>query len=262
MKRMKKNIIRDLFLIILVVYSSNSFAQLDENENIIHQFSFGEADFKVFKNIKKNNFFITDENEKILFKKLKYFENLNGTYFQALDKKNRIVYFNSNAEKIERPKLINYVVCGSGPSYNIEILENEETYLVKKYEKIYRLNEEPIIKSLFTFTFPKQNYEKIYLINKKKKLEFSDYDIYPMLVIFEKKSSFGVIDNAETEFYDSIDINGKYLKIKRNGLWNIYNFSPKVKYKILNEFVDNLAHFELPNGKSGYLSKEGDEYYD
>lgn len=250
------------FLSILILIPTFIFAQLDENENIIHLFSFGEKDFKVFKNIKKETIFITDEDEKVIVRKLKYFENLNGTYFQALDKKNRIIYFNNDMKKIVRPKQISYVVCGSGSAYNIEIIENEKTYHVKKYEKIYSLKEETKTKTLFTFTFPKKDYEKIYLINKKRKLEFSDYNIYPMFVIFEKDSSFGVINNGETYFYDSINISGEFLKVKRNDLWNIYNFSPKVKYKILNKFADNLAYFELPNGKSGYLSKEGDEYYD
>ncbi|MBW2963078.1 hypothetical protein [Mesonia aestuariivivens] len=253
---MKYILIIFIFIPLLVFGQLN----LDNDENIVYYDSAGGL-FHIYKNTKKNSFLVTDyEEEKILLKGLKYFGNLNGSIFQALDKKYNVIYFNEKLEKIKRP-LITYVVCGSGTVYYIEITEEDESYIVNKFSKKYILNAIDKKDTLSTFKFPKNNYDKIYLINGKKQLEYPDHDIYPMLVIFEEGLSYGVISNDKTEYYDDIRISGKYLKVKRNGLWNIFNFSPKVKYKVLNEFIDNLAYFELPNGKIGYLDKQGTEYY-
>lgn len=247
------------FLIFIISNFSYSQFDLEKNKNIVHQFSFGE-NFEVFKNNKKNTYFITDEKEKIVFKKLKYCGNLNGSILQALDKNNNIIYFNSKIEKIKRPKQIIYTVCGSGSVYHLEILEQKQFYEIKKSTKKHFINGKQEEKVLFTFSFPKNDFDKIYLINGKKQLEYPDYDIYPMIVIYEKGLSYGVISNADTDFYDEISIKGKYLKVKKNNLWCYYNFTNKVKYKTLDDFIDDLAYFELTDGKSGYLDKHGNEY--
>lgn len=251
--------IYNILTVIIFIISNLSYSQdLEKNENIIYQFSFGE-NFEVFKNNKKNTYFITDENNKSLVKKLKFCKNLNGSILQVLDKKNRMIYFNERLEKLERPKQVVHLVCGTVASYKFELKKEGSKYLVKKYtdnQMIGMKSTEEIVMS-----FPDEDYEKIYFINHKDELNFDDNTTYPYFLIFEKKSKFGIIDNSHIYLYDNIETQNNYLKVQSNGLWSYYNISKKVRYKILDNFIDELAYFELPNGKSGYLDKNGNEYY-
>ena len=252
--------IYNILTIIIFIISNFSYSQFDleKNGNILYQFSFAE-NFEVFKNNKKNTYFITDENKKILVKKLKFCENLNGYILQALDKKNRIVYFNEKLEKVERPSQIVYLVCGTVASYKFELIKKGNEYLVKKNTDNQMIGMESTEE--IVISFPDEDYEKIYFINHKDELNFDENTTYPYFLIFERKSKFGIIDNSNIYFYDKIETQNNYLKVQRDGLWNYYNISKQVRYKILDSFIDELAYFELPNGTSGYLDKSGNEYY-
>lgn len=253
-------------LIILILIPSYIFAQFDltDSKNIIHYYSFGK-EFEIFKNLKKNTFFITDENEKVLFKKLKHCERLNQRYIQALDKNNVIIYLNEILERIEKPKYVGTTVCGNGDIYHKLSIKNKQgKYIINLTTKEY-FNKTDSIKTVLD-SIEENGINKIYFINKERTYEFiyntMSERMYPKFVIFEKDKKFGILDKGKEYFFNSLIIDSQYVKIENDGLWNYYHISPIAKFKRLDSFVYGLAYFELPNGKSGYLSKEGDEYYD
>lgn len=263
MKPMKKKITRFFVLLILIAHSPNSIAQLDRNANIVQQFSFGE-EFEVFKNIKKNTFFITDENKNIIIKKLKYCERLNQSYIQAINKKNVPIYYNDKLEIIEKPKYVGITVCGNGDiNHKLDIVNKQGKYLIN-LTTIQSFEKTDSIKSVLDSI---NDYEinNIYFVNKKRTYKYidntmSDFE-YPKFVIFEKGEKYGILDQGVTYIFDQVIINLQYVKIKNNNLWNYYHISPIPKFKRLDSFVFGLAYFELPNGKIGYIDKQGTEYY-
>jgi len=50
--------------------------------------------------------------------------------------------------------------------------------------------------------------------------------------------------------------------MKKNNLFKLFPLHKEFRYKKLEDFQGNFARFELPNGKKGWLSKEGEEYLD
>ncbi|MCL9770560.1 hypothetical protein NAT47_09025 [Flavobacterium sp. HXWNR69] len=53
-----------------------------------------------------------------------------------------------------------------------------------------------------------------------------------------------------------------FYKMKKNNLFKLFPLHKEFRYKKLEDFQGNFARFELPNGKKGWLSKEGKEYLD
>ncbi len=53
----------------------------------------------------------------------------------------------------------------------------------------------------------------------------------------------------------------KYL-IEKDGFFTYYPIRKEIKYKKLEDFKENFARFELPNGQKGWLDLKGNEYLD
>lgn len=53
-----------------------------------------------------------------------------------------------------------------------------------------------------------------------------------------------------------------FYKLEKNNLFMLYPLQKTFRYKLLGEFQYNYARFKLPNGKKGWLKKDGKEYLD
>src|SRR5690554_5951024 len=91
-----------LFLMLYPLFSNGQRLDIADGEKIVFHSYFG--DYYVFQNTQKKTFFITDENEKILIKNLKYCEPLSMDFIQAIDKKNKVVYYDRDLNIAEYPK--------------------------------------------------------------------------------------------------------------------------------------------------------------
>jgi hypothetical protein len=78
--------------------------------------------------------------------------------------------------------------------------------------------------------------------NNISSAEFNDFNEYQELQFVEFKYPF--------------------YKMKKNNLFKLFPLHKEFRYKKLEDFQGNFARFELPNGKKGWLSKEGEEYLD
>lgn len=252
-----------IFLLLLLPFSSigQQFDIADGEKIVFHNY-FG--DYYIFKDTQKNAFFITDEDEKIIIGNLKYCEPLSMDFIQAIDKKNRIIYYDVNLKIVEYPQPLSLLVCGTVDYYNLKLIKKDNQYLVETTTNRTFTGGENTTE--ISASIEDKAFDKIYFINREQTLSFQgSYPYTSTYLIFEKDEQFGIIDKDKTSIYDSIDFSEtmfrKVLKIKKSGLYNYYHISPEVKYKRLDDFVFTLAYFELENVKKGYVDLDGNEYY-
>jgi len=252
-----------IFLLLFLPFSSigQQFDIADGEKIVFHNY-FG--DYYIFKDTQKNTFFITDENEKIIIRNLKYSEPLSKDFIQAIDKKNRIIYYDINLNIVEYPKPLSLLVCGTVDFYNIKLLKKDNQYLVETTTNRTFTGGENTTE--ITATIEDKDFDKIYFINREQTLSFQgSYPYTPTYLFFEKDNKFGIIDKNNISLYDTIVFSEtmfrKVLKVEKLGLYNYYHISPQVKYKRIDDFEFNLAYFELENGKKGYVDLDGNEYY-
>lgn len=108
----------------------------------------------------------------------------------------------------------------------------------------------------FSVTFPIIIYAK--LKNGKYDLTTIEY-----LATENPNNEIITFNNKLPKNLDSIKTisNQKYL-IKKDGLFTYYPIMKEIKYKKLEDFKENFARFELPNGQKGWLDLKGNEYLD
>ncbi|MBC8755458.1 hypothetical protein H2O64_12345 [Kordia sp. YSTF-M3] len=62
------------------------------------------------------------------------------------------------------------------------------------------------------------------------------------------------------EHVDEITQVGNCIRFKKDNLYGYYGMHTKVHFKKLDQFQGFYARFELPNGKRGWLDRNGKEY--
>jgi hypothetical protein len=97
-----------------------------------------------------------------------------------------------------------------------------------------------------------------FLKNKKYNLNTIEYFLNENLDSEKKDINDALPKNVD--LITKID-NDIYL-IKKDDLYTYYPIKKEIKYKTIGKFQGNFARFELPNGKKGWLSKDGKEYLD
>ena len=145
---------------------------------------------------------------------------------------------------------------------NFQSFENKFVVInSEEYDSIQYLNEPTSITLYSEMT----NYHKKTPLLVYTKLKNGKYNLNTLDLLIDPK-----IDEQNLEFnnllpknLDSIvSINQDLYKISKNNLFTYYPLVKEIKYKKLENFIENFARFELPNGKKGWLSKDGKEYYD
>jgi hypothetical protein len=100
----------------------------------------------------------------------------------------------------------------------------------------------------------------IYSILKNKKFNLNTFDYFLLENLNSEQKKINDELPKNLDFLEKID-NDNYL-IKKDGLYTYYPIIKEIKYKTIDKFQGNFARFELPNGKKGWLSKNGKEYLD
>jgi len=241
-------------IIIIFLFITFSYTVYGQEESIIPFYDIG-----IYQNEKNNTFYIKDNKGKIKMRKIK-FVNVANECLQILNRKNKIVYLDRKLNKIKYPEQLNIEVCGTVANYKVEILEQDENFIIKKTDNEIILGGE--ITSYTIDTISKKGINNIYFVNKEKIIRYDENFYYPETIIIEQNNKIIIRDNKSTEFYDEIDLSNPFrLKIKKNGLFGYYGITKENKYKKLEQYVFNLAHFELENGKCGFIDNNGNEYY-
>ncbi|GHC59276.1 hypothetical protein [Ulvibacter litoralis] len=207
----------------------------------------------------KNNTFQILNNGKVMFDELKYVGHAESS-LQVLNNENEIFYLNDKLETVSYPEKRQLFYCGTVDHYSVEIMDKKDYYLIKK--TIDPIDSRETILTEIIDSISKKNINDICFLNGKKSIEYDDNFYFPETLIIESKNKkFGIKTSNKTEFYEEIDYDNPFkLKIKKNGLWGYLNIT-KIKYKTLNNFVFNLASFELENGQKGYIDTNGKEYF-
>lgn len=105
----------------------------------------------------------------------------------------------------------------------------------------------------------------IYFFNEKRELIYNSNFLEKELVIVDYGSYFCVLsEQYGVEYFESIDLSKKPIKVMRNNLYGYYGITPTI-YLDLEPFEFNLAKFQKigTSGKNrkGYVDIQGNEYY-
>lgn len=151
-------------------------------------------------------------------------------------------------------------MCGTDVnSYHLKLLKEGTNYLIETTtDRTFTTGNNT---TQITDTIYNDNFNKIYFVNKQQNIDYDDNDLYMGYILFEKGNKYGILYKGTTFTYDAVTASGAYLKIKKSGFYNYFHISPEVKYKRLDNYIFDLAYFELGDGKTGYVDTTGNEYY-
>lgn len=171
---------------------------------------------------------------------------------------------------VSEPKFFRLSVKNT--NLKIEVIEDRMKDLNFSFLKAIHLNKNDSIR-------------EFYFTNLKKQLEREQYSYKDFEMFYKLKNGkygfapFQYLYNDEnTEYYfkeiyaayylqyhnlDKIEVSkNEYFKFYKNNKIALYPLIKNFRYKKLGNFNGYYARFELPNGKKGWLSKDGIEYLD
>lgn len=248
---------KTILVFLFVLLTSTLFAQTD---SLV--FEFGK-DMTVYKDTESQTYTIK-RGKKTVWKDLKFLYPTYG-YLQVLDKKNSFFYIDDNGKKSETIN-ISLGLCGTVPHYTYKIIETQDYYVLTEDETFYDYEnlEPPVEKG----SISKEGIQKICFYNNEREMNmtsnsfvFNATRVFPQAMIIEKGNRKGIFYDNELSFYDEIVYKDGLFKVKQNNLVGYYKIT-EPKYEELAEFTFGLAQFKLENGKTGFIDKDGKEYYD
>ena len=158
----------------------------------------------------------------------------------------------------------------------------EDLFLLKKVFKADKYREKLsyyLLSDITTTTIqlPKEFKKVRFINNKTSEISAEDYwydiafykPLKPNFIIVKKKNAFGVWDIKEEK--NSILFNyknitpkkGTHLFLEKNNLVTYYPYIGLTpKYEYLSDYIEYYTRFKYPNGKKGWVSRKGIEYYD
>ncbi len=197
---------------------------------------------------------------------------------QALDKDNRLLEFALYGAFPDMP------LCGVGMmEYRIDISGGTGGFDVgimltggdmENYPKAKR----QLHKVHHIATISKSSVDDIYFAKHKKRVKFEGY-LDSTMLYYQRGRQYGIygklkrIDTRNTValhysilrqrsgLYDAMKFAGKDVLLQKNGRWGCRG-KTAIKYAKLAPYRGVLARFTLPDGRSGYVTDKGVEYYD
>lgn len=132
---------------------------------------------------------------------------------------------------------------------------NNSKDTISNYSEFYETDLKLKITDLVSF-----DYDLVHYLNKNETygMNYLGYFIKPD---FENGKDTNV-EFKELQNLQSIEYKYPFYKLKNNNLYKLYPLQKEYRYKKLYDFEGNFARFELPNGKKGWLSSDGIEYFD
>lgn len=171
---------------------------------------------------------------------------------------------------------IQFKIFRKDNNYNFEgetdkLIENSSSY---GYEKVNLFNTTDIdslefesdgdfYNSITIYTesgYSKKRPILLYSLLKNKRYNLNTFDYFLVENLNPKQKE---INDKLPKNLDSLTkINDDVYYISKNNLCTYFPIIKEIKYKSIEKFKGNFARFELPNGKKGWLSKDGKEYLD
>lgn len=263
--------LKKYMLIVVIVFHFNNLFYAQTKNVVIERTDYG---INLIQNKKTEKYIITDKNNKLLFKNLRGVRNL-GRGYQAINSKNKLINIFINKDILELKPSVNdirwgLVVCGTVSSYKSYIKDTLDYFEIFCKTDNDWFNQEGT--TSVTNKISKRDADECFFINYEKQFSYdgnypqknSTINILyekPETIIFKKNNSFGIWGKTKA-IYDEIKIVKFITKIKKNNLYSYYEIHKNPKYKILEDFIGAFARFELTNGKRGYLTGNGHEYFD
>lgn len=246
-----------LQVLLFIFLSTNLFAQKD---SLLYEL----VHMNVYKNTENQTYTIRKGN-KTIWKNLKFIAPTYGSYLQVLDNNNASFYIDDKGRKSKNLH-VNIGLCGTVPHYTYEIIETAAKYVLTENETFYDYdNLDPPIEIA---SINKEGIQKIYFYNNERKMQMTSNDfifnatkVFPQALVIEKDNKKGLFYDNELTFFDEIRYKDGIFKVKQNDLFGYYKITQPI-YKELEEFSFGLARFKLANGKTGFIDKDGKEYYD
>lgn len=131
----------------------------------------------------------------------------------------------------------------------------------EKYKSIEFLNEETFI----TLDSEMMSYSIHYPLLIYTELKNGKFNLNTIDYLITENPSIEIQvenDNLPKDLDKIIAVTQGVYKIQKDELTTYYPITKEIKYKKIEDFQENFARFELPNGKKGWLSKDGKEYLD
>ena len=197
---------------------------------------------------------------------------------QALDKDNRLLEFALYGAFPDMP------LCGVGSmTYRMDISEGAGGFevsitLTGGDMENYPKAKQQLHKVHHIATISKSSVDDIYFTKHKKSVTFEgsldddmlyyrrgkQYGFYGKLKRARSRNIVALhysIQRQGSGLYDAIKFAGKDVLLQKNGLWGCHG-KTAIKYAKLAPFRGVLARFTLPDGRKGYVTDRGMEYYD
>lgn len=172
-----------------------------------------------------------------------------------------------------------YSICGNSMDYDLEISQRNGKFVLS-YKLTSTAQELPELAKemgkIHEFaSFAKQGIDALYFKNYKTVINTASNDLNLYYRSGKKYGFYGSIVDTQTRkgvllklqrnrhgSYDKLSFVGDEILLQKGALVGYYKRTV-IKYKWLGKFKGNLARFELPNAKYGYVSKwDKKEYYD
>jgi hypothetical protein len=160
-------------------------------------------------------------------------------------------------------------VCGSVPSYELQIVERDDIYQVVCYKWNFG-DQKGSSRYIVLKNIPRLNIEKLaFLKSRSLSLQITSNDILEnneenindnLSYIFKTNNKFGILYKT-APIYDSIKNVDDLTYVSSNGLHNYYELNLKPKYKILGSFIGYVCPFTTIKGQKGFIDREGKEIY-
>ncbi|MTH17387.1 hypothetical protein [Flavobacterium sp. LC2016-01] len=263
--------------LLIFIFSWTSFLYSQNKTRAIERKESGVTIVLYLKTEKDNSktakYTLKNKEGKVLLKDIRGMENL-GRGYQAIDSKNKLVYFSLEKGSVLLKLSVQEVkdasfVCGTVPYYKISIKDTLNHYqIILKTDNSW-MNQKDTVSMIGQIS--KNDADDCYCINREKEYSYSNYPYTnrfvniknedPNAVIFKKNNLYGIFPKTEA-IYSEIRIVNLMTKVKKDKLYGYYEINKVPKYKKLADFVGVYARFELPNGKKGYVTGSGYEYMD
>ena len=252
-----KKIISTLFLAVIIT----PLSLFSQGEDALYLRFF---DYQIIKHINDQSFSLKNNEGKVLLTDLKFVGDV-MQYLQVIDKNNQTFYLNEQLNQLDSVDSF-LGMCGTVPHYEMTIIEKGKKFIVMEDETFYdHENKEPA-KEINKVS--KSEVDSIFFINRQKAFNFTaNYGVgsytptHPRALLFAKNGKYGFVDSEDKILYDDIQLKGELLELKLNGLIGYYGVTQEAKYKSISAFSHYLASFILPNGKTGWVDVNGNEYF-
>ncbi len=243
---------------------------------------------------RKDGTFYIVQDGKTIYDNLKYVrilsEEVHGQKLQILDKQNRVHIIFIKADEVQAIMPPSGVFCDTGSmTYKADIVKRN--HFIKVEAKIAYIDEniikkyKDVDKTHTVIKVSKSKVDELFFKNNKNKIVLETGDSKLKRTIYYKKDSkygfwgslsidYKFVANRKNKIvyrfkkskdrkrYDILKFKDKErILLGENALLGYYKLTP-VKYKVLGDFEENLARFELPDGRKGYVDLKGNEYYD